>query len=374
MKWLKILSIMTLMLMLTAAASAAEKIVPLKIGQTAPDFRLQNVDDKYYTLKNFAKKDILVVLFTANHCPTAQAYEDRFSKIVKDYKNKSVAFVAISPNDPLSLRPNELGYTDVSDTFADNKIRAKQKEFKFPYLYDGDSQAISKKYGPRATPHIFIFDKERKLQYEGGIDDSERIKNVKANHARNALDALLAGKAIPKPTTPTFGCSIKWAGKRNSVKAWNEKADQEEVTLKPIDVKGVSELLANKTDKLLLINLWASWCPPCRAEFPELVALNRQYRSRPFEMVLLSADDYNDEGKKAALDFLKKNHASTTNYIFSDTDKNNLVKALEGTWKGAIPFTLLVKPGGEIIFTKTGMIEDSLEIKGKIVDMLGRTY
>ena len=184
----------------------------LAIGDSAPDFKLPGVDGRDYSLKDFADAKVLVVIFTCNHCPTAQAYEERIIKLATDYKDKGVAVVAISPNDPKAVRLDELGYTDLSDSFAEMKLRAKSRKFPFPYLYDGDTQKTALAYGVLATPHVFIFDQERKLRYVGRIDDAE-VKTVKSHDARNALDALLAGKSVPVEKTRVFGCSTKWAEK-----------------------------------------------------------------------------------------------------------------------------------------------------------------
>ena len=122
--------------------------------------------------------------------------------------------VAICPNDPRSVRLDELGYTDMGDTFEEMKLRSKQKKYNFPYLYDGKTQSVAKAYGPVATPHVFIFDKERKLRYQGRIDDVEKPTKTPNNFdTRNALDELLANKEVTVKTTKVFGCSIKWASK-----------------------------------------------------------------------------------------------------------------------------------------------------------------
>src|SRR5262249_44165107 len=139
----------------------------LAIGSQAPDFNLPNVDGKDYALKDFAAARILMVVFTCNHCPTAQAYEDRLIRIATEYKDKGVAVIAISPNDPRAVRLDELGYTDLGDSFEDMKVRAKERKFPFPYLYDGETQKTSIEYGVLATPHVFIFDQDRKLRYVG---------------------------------------------------------------------------------------------------------------------------------------------------------------------------------------------------------------
>src|SRR5579872_4654436 len=184
----------------------------LAIGSAAPDLSLKGVDDKTYSLASFSGARVLVVVFTCNHCPTAQAYEDRLIRLTADYKDKGVAVVAIMPNDPSSIRLDELGYTDMGDSFEEMKRRAAERNFNFPYLYDGKTEAASLKYGPIATPHVFIFDKDRKLRYSGRVDDVEKpAKTPHTLDARNAIDALLTNKEVPVKTTKVFGCSIKWA-------------------------------------------------------------------------------------------------------------------------------------------------------------------
>ena len=176
---------------------AAESIPSLSLGATAPDFNLPGVDGRSWALKDFAEAKALVVIFTCNHCPTAQYYEERVKEIAAEYKSKGVALVAIMPNDPKSVRLDELGWTDLSDSFVEMKLRAQERGFNFPYLYDGDTEAVSRAYGPVATPHAFVFDAARKLRYAGAIDDSERVQHVKQHYLRDALDALPAGKAPP---------------------------------------------------------------------------------------------------------------------------------------------------------------------------------
>ncbi len=116
-----------------------------------------------------------MIIFTANHCKTAQAYEGRIIQLVADYKDKGVAVVGIAPNDPQALSLSELVYSDLSDSFEELKIRAQGEGIQLSVLYDGDSQKVSRAYGPDSTPHVFIFDQERKLRYVGRIDDSENV-------------------------------------------------------------------------------------------------------------------------------------------------------------------------------------------------------
>src|SRR6185436_6641736 len=220
--------------------SPSEDVPTLAIGAKAPDFKLPGVDGKTYTLASFSKAKILMIVFTCNHCPTAQAYEDRIIQITKDYAPKGVSVIAIMPNDPLAVRLDELGWTDMGDTYAEMKLRVKEKKYNFPYLYDGKTQGVSKAYGPVATPHVFIFDKERKLRYQGRIDDVEKpTKTPNTPDARNALDALLADREPPVQTTKVFGCSIKWASKSDWVAEYNEKWAKEPVAVDMIDEAGI---------------------------------------------------------------------------------------------------------------------------------------
>src|SRR4051794_1158245 len=176
----------------------AADVKTLELGSPAPDFKLPGVDGKTYSLAEFKDTKLLLVLFTCNHCPTSQAYEARIKQIQADYKEKGLALVAINPNDAGSVRLDELGYTDLSDSFEEMKIRAKDAGFTFPYLYDGETQQTSLAYGVQATPHCYLFDAQRKLRYVGRIDDQE-VKPVKSHDLRNAIDALLAGKEVAVP-------------------------------------------------------------------------------------------------------------------------------------------------------------------------------
>jgi thiol-disulfide isomerase/thioredoxin len=352
------------------AHAAPEEVKTLEIGASAPDFQLPGVDGKDHALADFKEAKLLLVLFTCNHCPTAQAYEERILKLQADYKEKGVALVAISPNDDQAVRLDELGYTDLGDSFEDMKLRAKDRGFTFPYLYDGETQKTSKAYGVVATPQAFLFDAERKLRYVGRIDDAE-VKTVTSHDLRNAIDALLAGKKVPVEVTRTFGCSTKWADKRKDAKASLEKWDREPVKLETIDEAGLKTLVKNDTDKLLLINVWATWCGPCIAELPEFVTMNRMYRGRKFKMVTITLDE--PEMKEDALKKLQELHVAAANYITMVESKDKLADIVDKEWKGPVPYTILIAPGGKVIYRKADAIEP-LEVRRVIADFLGRTY
>jgi thiol-disulfide isomerase/thioredoxin len=354
--------------------SLTDDPVTLAIGSKAPDFKLPGVDGKTYSLASFSKAKIVVVVFTCNHCPTAQAYEDRIIQMAKEYGSKGVSVVAISPNDPDAVRLDELGFSDMGDSFEEMKLRSKEKKYNFPYLYDGKTQITSKAYGAIATPHVFIFDKERKLRFQGRVDDVENPTRTPNNtDTRNAIEALLADKPVPVETTKVFGCSVKWASKKEEGKKFLTKWAQEPVDVQMIDEAGIRDLLKNSSDKLRLINVWATWCGPCVTEFPDFVTINRMYRGRDFEFITVSAD--NAAQKEKVLKFLKGKEASNKNYLFSVDDKYKLIEAIDPKWQGALPYTILVEPGGRIVYGKQGPI-DVTEMKRTIVEnpLIGRYY
>jgi thiol-disulfide isomerase/thioredoxin len=218
---------------------------------------------------------------------------------------------------------------------------------------------------------VFLFDRDRKLRFCGRIDDHENPAQTKTHDTRNAIDALLAGQAVPVETTRTFGCSIKWADKRQSAANALANWDRETAKLETIGAAGIRELVANETDKLRVINVWATHCGPCVTEFPELVTIHRMYRRREFELITLAADP--PENRDAVLKFLNERHASTTNYIFDQDDPYKLADALDVEWPGALPFTLVIKSGGKVVYQQMGPIEP-LELRRVIVDELSRYY
>jgi len=172
----------------------------LSLDSRAPDFDLPGVDGRSHSLASFSNKPILVVVFSCNHCPYVKAYEDRMVAIQREYGAEGVQLVAINSND-------ESSYPE--DSFPEMVKRAKEKGFNFPYLRD-QSQSVVDAYGAVCTPHVFAFDKERRLRYRGRIDDSRDPKAVTVNDLRNALDDLLASREVKVPETRPFGCSIKW--------------------------------------------------------------------------------------------------------------------------------------------------------------------
>ncbi|MBI1909821.1 MAG: thioredoxin family protein [Deltaproteobacteria bacterium] len=175
----------------------------LKFGDSAPDFSLPGVDDKTYSLASFKDKKILVVMFTCNHCPYVQAYEERIIAVQRDYTTKGVQLVAINANETKNYP---------EDNFENMVIRTKEKRYNFPYLRD-ETQKTAKAYDAACTPEIYAFDEKRLLRFHGRLDDNyEEPEKVTKQFLRQALDEMLTGKPVSIPESHPIGCSIKWEG------------------------------------------------------------------------------------------------------------------------------------------------------------------
>ena len=328
---------------------------PLAIGSPAPAFSLPGIDGKTYTLDSFKSGKLLAVVFTAVHCPTAEVYEERLKQLVNDYSTKGVAFAVIQPNNAKALRLDEMGYTDLGDSLEDMKTRADHRKFNFPFLYDGETQEISRQYGPVATPHIFLFDQERKLRYHGRIDSNPREALAKVPDAGNAIDAMLGGQPVPLEKTPAIGCSVKWLDKAASHDAEQAAFAKEPVTLEKLTVDQAKAIRQNGTGKTLLVNFWATWCAPCVEEFPDLTNTWRMYRKRPFQLVTV-AGNYPDE-EKAVRAFLEKQQASAKNYLPAIMDPTPVIQAFDPDWSGGLPYSMIIGPDGKILYKGGGRID-----------------
>jgi peroxiredoxin len=344
--------------------SADQEHPVLPIGSPLPDFSLPGVDGKTHTAKEYAGSKALAVVFESNHCPVSQLYEDRVEKLYVDYRGKGVTIVAINPNNPKTVRLDELGYTDVTDSLPEMKLRARFRGIDWPYLYDGDTQVLSAKFGAVATPHIFIFDQQRKLRYQGRIDDNQREDLVKTHDARNALDAVLAGKPVEVAETKAFGCTTKWLSKASGVEQEWARIQAEPVNVEMVDVAALKQLRANPTGKVMLVHFWAAGCAPCTSQFLDFETTFRMYRRRAFDLITVSTNPPAEAA--AVLSFLKKEYASSSNKQFASADRPALQAAWGEKWNLSAPLTMVIAPGGEVLYKKEGKV-DILEVRRVIL-------
>jgi peroxiredoxin len=361
-----------LLLFLISLPLCAQPAHPiLAEGAAAPDFTLPGVDGKIHKLSDYAASPVLVVIFTCNHCPIAQMYEHRIEHLYQNYRQKGVAVVAIQGNDPKAIRIDELDSSDVSDTLDDMKIRVAYKHLDYAYLYAGDTPSVTSAYGPQATPNVFIFDKTRHLRYQGRFDNSYRIEKVKTHDAQNAIDALLAGKAVAVTHTGVFGCSTKWPEKLAQREETDRKIEAEPVHLDKVDAAGLKTLRANSVGKVTLIDFWATWCGSCLTEFSDLQDTYRMYSNREFNLVTVSVNMPDEE--PSVLRFLQKKHASSRNLLFASDETEKLQAAFDPMWQSAVPYTVVLGPDGKVLYKTVGSV-DLLDMRRKILAAMPSDY
>jgi peroxiredoxin len=343
----------------------------LALGSQAPNFELPGVDGKIHRLSDYSSSPVLVVVFTCNHCPIAQMYERRIAQLATDYKDRGVTVVAIEPNDPKAIRIDELDSSDISDSLDEMKIRAEYKHLAYPYLYDGDTQTVTNAYGPQATPHAFVFDSERRLRYEGRIDNSYRSELVTTHEVRDAIDAVLAHRDVAVKHAGVFGCSTKWKEKHAQQLQALQKIESQPVQLDMVSADDLRKLKKNPAGKTLLVSFWATWCGSCIDEFSSFQDTFRMYEVRDLELVTIAAN-LPDE-KNTVVRILNKMHATSRNLLFDSNDTAALQAAFDPTWESAVPFTVLIAPDGKVLYRKQGSV-DMLELRRTILANLPSDY
>ena len=173
----------------------------MRTGDPAPPFRLQGTDGRLHELSDLSEKRLLLVVFSCNHCPYAQAWEGRLVEIGREFGPKGLGMVTINPNE--------------TEHYPDDRMermvqRARDHGYPFPYLRD-DAQEVARTYGALVTPHAFLFDSARRLIFQGRVDDNHQDPSkVQHPYLREAIVAGLAGRPVPTPVTSVLGCSVKW--------------------------------------------------------------------------------------------------------------------------------------------------------------------
>jgi protein-disulfide isomerase len=344
----------------------------LPIGSPAPDFSLIGIDGKTHTLAEYRNAKVLAVVFESNHCPVSENYEGRIRAIYKDYKDKGVQLVAINPNNAKAVRLDELGYTDMTDSFPDMKKRAALRHIDWPFLYDGDTQVVATKFGASATPHIFIFDADRKLRYEGRIDDNQTIARVTRNDARDALDAILAGKEVETPHTPAFGCSTKWLYKAGDVEAEQKRIQSAAVSVTPATADDIKTLLANGSQKITVVNFWSPKCAGCSATLSDLETTYWMYKNRDYDFVNVAIDK---PDSPQVLQMLKDHYASARNLEVTPQIMASIKSSLPAKWDTGKPLTLVIAPGGKVLWSQSGTFDIPVMRRVVLANMPdGRSY
>jgi peroxiredoxin len=177
-----------------SGSSVSDLPAPPAIGTMIDDFKLPDTDGAEHSLKSLMGKNGAVILFIATKCPVSNAYNDRMEKLAQDYKAKGISVIGINANN--------------TEPSAEVKSHAAEKHLTFAILKD-DGNKIADRLGATRTPEAYVLDTNLKLVYHGRIDNSQKVEAITANDLREALDEMLAGKAVSKTGGAAFGCSIK---------------------------------------------------------------------------------------------------------------------------------------------------------------------
>ena len=172
------------------------------VGDVAEDFSLKDVTGDTVSLLDYSNEKGVIVIFTCNHCPFAQLYEQRIIDLHRTFAPLGFPVVAINPNSPIIVP---------EDSFDKMQERSRLKHYPFAYLFD-EYQTVYPKFGATRTPHVFILDANRVVRYIGAIDNNPEAPSTTTQRwVENAVNALIRGE-VPNPaSTKSVGCTVKKA-------------------------------------------------------------------------------------------------------------------------------------------------------------------
>ena len=341
--------------------------IALEPGAEMPQFRLPGLNGRLHDSSEFEKSNILAVIFLSNHCPTSQRFQERLIRLAKDYRPHGFTIVAISPNDPEAILPDELAHSDLGDTIEEMGIRAKELSYPFQYLYDGKTQEAAKAFGARVTPHAFLFNKTRKLCYTGRVGDPKNPTRTDREDLRLAIEALVQDKIPPVVQGRAFGSSIKWSKNRAIVEKVRERFSRETVSLKKADKRTLEFIRENKATWPKLIYVWSIEDKRKRNDLLELSSIHKIYRKRGLEWVTVCIDG--ETFQESAQQLLKETQASGRNFICPGSELSPLADLRAEKGNRITPYLALVESAGKIAYRSTAGL-DPLLLKRHILTAL----
>jgi peroxiredoxin len=320
--------------------------IPPTVGQPAPDFTLADLSGKTHSLKDYRGKGV-VVSFISARCPISNAYKDRIRAIADEYEKRGVAFLGVN--------------SSADESIEEARAYAAKNNLDFTILKD-EGNVVADAYAAERTPKVYLIDGEGVLRYQGRIDNSQNPRLVKRDDLREALNEMLSGKPVSVAETKALGCLIKRVQDAKAAPAMPPaktaaaQAEPKVGTLKPADFPKFKD---SAKGKVLVLNFWATWCGPCVAEFPELVALDAKYRDKGMKLVGITTDDAEDVQPKV-IPFIKKHHVKF-DIVRQDTDDpEEMMNQITKDWNGVIPVTFVYDKQGNLAYTRFGIIDRDL--------------
>src|SRR5215468_5841877 len=315
-------------------------------GKPAPDFTLADLNGKTHALKDYRGKTV-VISFISARCPISNAYKERIRAVADEYSKRDVAFLGVNSN--------------ADESVEEMRAYAAKNNLDFTILKDVGN-VVADAYAAERTPKIYLVDGEGVLRYQGRIDNSQNPRLVKRDDLREALNEMLSGKPVSVAETKALGCLIKRVQDAKAIPAMSPaktaaaQAEPKVGTLKPADFPKFKD---SAKGKVLVLNFWATWCGPCVAEFPELVALDAKYRDKGMKLVGITADDAEDVQPKV-IPFIKKHHVKF-DIVRQDTDDpEEMMNQITKDWNGVIPATFVYDKQGNLTYSVFGILDRDL--------------
>ena len=298
-------------------------LAALSIGGRVSDLKLTALDG---APRAIAPAPATVLIFLSAQCPVSNEYVPRLNALAREYEGRATV---------LGVNSNR------NESLDDARKHAAEYRLAFP-VYKDPGNVLADLLGVTVTPQAVVLDSQRRLQYRGRIDDSQKLARVTRSDLRLALGAVLTGRPAPASETKAFGCTIK-------------RADDEALEL--LDQAAYRSLIASHSGKVVLVDFWATWCDPCREEMPALVALERKLRGKGFVFIPISADDPGQT--QTAAQFLARLGLQSPAYLKQAADDQGFINSVSPQWSGALPALFLYDRSGRLARSFIGEIKTS---------------
>ena len=331
-------------------------------GNDLPPISLKNIDNNIYTTKNLTGFDYVCIILYSNHCRISQKFEYAIKKITTEFKRNNSKVVVISPNNEDAIIPDELAYSDLGDSFEDMKIRYSESNFNFPYLYDGKNQTVSSYLKTTTTPHAFLFNKQRKLIYNGRIGDYKDPKNLEKSDLYKSFENALSGNEEYKKTK-VYGTSIKTGKNVGLAERVKRRYSEEKVTLRKIDKKTLEFFLEYGTKNPTVFYLWTPIDEGCRENLLALSETFKIFRKRGFKLYTICLEG----SKNDALICLENAQLSSANFIMHGSEITALTEFIPSNSTKISPLMIFFSKNKILKFSHIGKLNNQ-QLKKNLIN------
>ena len=331
-------------------------------GEKYPSFTLEGTDGKQYHHNQFKDKEFVCIILYSNHCKISQSFEGLIKEISEHLDSENSMLLLVSPNNEYALLPDELAYSDVGDSLKEMRIRSKERNFEFPYLYDGVKQSIPNQLSAKSTPHAFLFNKTRSLVYSGRIGDYNDPDNLEKSDLYQTYRIARNHTHIKQVITKVHGTAIKTKEDIFIANEVRRRYSEESVKVRPINQQTLKFFLKYNLGKTTLFYLWSAKDQNSRENLLILSEIYKIFRKRGLKLFTINIDKDLKETKLQ----LEKAQLSASNFILPGNEISPLVRYIPNNTTRVTPLTLLFSKEQQTLFSKIGSI-DSLILKRLIL-------